>query len=81
MMSVHYLVNSCYKYINILVLPIHVFNDIIGLHIYKGNVKLTHQSDPDSRGEFDGFSKNKIFSTKQTLLNVHMMGVEGELLY
>ena len=32
---------------------------------------LTHQSHPDSRGEFDGFSKNKIFSTKQTPLNFH----------
>ena len=36
---------------------------------------------PRQRGEFDGFSKNKIFSTKQTLLNFQMMGVEGELLY
>ena len=42
---------------------------------------LTHRSHPDSRGEFDGFSKNKIFSTKQTLLNFHMMGVDGELLH
>ena len=29
---------------------------------------------------FDGFLKNKIFSTKQALVNVHMMGVEAELL-
>ena len=41
----------------------------------------THQSHPYSRGEFEGFSKNKIFSSKQSLLNFHMISVEGELLY
>ena len=35
----------------------------------------------DSRGEFYGFSKNNIFSTKQTVPNVHMMCMEGELFY
>ena len=37
-MSVHYLVNSCWNYINMLVLLIPVFNDII--HIWGVSRKL-----------------------------------------
>ena len=39
-MSVHYLVNSCKNFINMLVLLTPVFNDII--HIYKCDVKHNH---------------------------------------
>ena len=45
------------------------------------NVYTDPSMSPSIRGEFDGFLKTKIFSTKQTPLNFHMMGVEGELLY
>ena len=38
--NVHYLANSCWNYIHMLVLLLPVFNDIV--HIYKRNVKHTH---------------------------------------